>query len=394
MIPYGKQEITEDDIEAVVNVMRSDFITQGPVLPQFESAVATYCNAKHAVAVNSATSALHIACLALGLGPGDTLWTSPNTFVASANCALYCGANIDFVDIDERTYNLCTSSLAHKLEKAEREGKLPKIVIPVHFAGHSCEMHAIKKLSAKYGFSIIEDASHAIGGRYQNNPVGCCLYSDITIFSFHPVKIITSAEGGAATTNSQFLADKMSRLRTHGVTRDKSIMQNKSEGSWIYEQIELGYNYRMTDMLAALGLNQMKRLDDYVRKRNQLAKRYNEKLANIPLTVPHCKTDVYSAYHLYVICLETYDENLNRKQIFETLREAGIGVNIHYIPVHTQPFYRKLGFKQGDYPNAEKYYQKTITLPLFPGLKPEDQNYIISKLSTLIEQKDCKPQYA
>ena len=394
MIPYGRQDITEADIEKVVEVLRSDLITQGPVVPEFEGAVSKYCKAKYAVATNSATSALHIACLALGLGSGDWLWTSPITFVASANCGLYCGAHVDFVDIDESTYNISIASLALKLENAERQGRLPKIVVPVHFAGQSCDMQAIHELSQKYNFKVLEDASHAIGGRYQGEPVGGCQYSDVTVFSFHPVKIITSAEGGIATTNNPLLAQTMSRLRSHGVTRDRNEMEDTQAANWVYEQKDLGYNYRMTDILAALGLSQLNRLDEYITVRNDLANSYHHLLQNLPLTLPYCISEAYSAYHLYVVGLDFAEGEHQREIIFDRLRDVGIGVNVHYIPVHTQPVYRRIGFKTGDYPVAERYYKRALTLPLYPKLKLTELEYIVSHLKSLIAEERSLNKYA
>lgn len=384
MIPYGKQEITEADIKAVVEVLKSDFLTQGPVIPAFESAVANYCGAKHSVAVNSATSALHIACRALGVGNGDVVWTSPISFVASSNCALYCGANIDFVDINPKTYNLSVEKLEQKLIEADKQDRLPKVVIPVHLTGQSCEMEQIHSLSKKYGFKIIEDASHAIGGRYQDRPVGCCQYSDITVFSFHPVKIITTAEGGMALTNDKDLADKLSLLRSHGIARDPALMQNNDHGPWYYEQIDLGFNYRLTDLQAALGLSQLERLDEYVSQRHELSKRYNIALENLPLILPWQHPETYSGLHLYVICLKLDEINKTYREVFEELRTKGIGVNLHYIPIHTQPFYQALGFKWGDYPEAEKYYGEAISLPMFPILKEQEFNAVIESVKQII----------
>lgn len=380
MIPYGRQQITEDDIQAVVEVLRSDFLTQGPVVPRFEQAVAEKVGARHGVATNSATSALHIACMALDLGPGDWLWTSPITFVASANCGLYCGAQVDFVDIDARTYNLCADALAEKLAVAEREGRLPKVVVPVHFAGQSCEMAAIHALSERYGFRIIEDASHAIGGRYRGEPVGCGRYSDITVFSFHPVKIITTGEGGMALTNDSELADRMTRLRSHGITRSPDQMTHAPDGPWYYQQAELGYNYRITEIQAALGISQLERLDEIVARRRELAARYDSELANLPVTTPWQHPDTDPAWHLYVVCVAREAESQQRREVFERLRNAGIGVNVHYIPVHTQPYYTQMGFQVGDYPCAEEYYVTAMSLPLFPTLDEESQNQVISQL--------------
>lgn len=373
MIPYGKQEITEADIQAVVDVLKSDFITQGPVIPAFEKAVATYCGANHAIAVNSATSALHIACLALGVGRGDIVWTTPISFVASSNCALYCGATVDFVDIDPKTYNLSVACLEEKLSEAEKQGKLPKVIIPVHFTGQSCEMEKIHKLSKKYGFKIIEDASHAIGGRYQDSPVGNCKFSDIAVFSFHPVKIITTAEGGMALTNDKAIAEKLTLLRSHGVTKDTSLMSKEDAGSWYYEQIDLGFNYRLTDIQAALGLSQLERLDEYVTQRHSLSKKYNELLARLPITTPWQHPETYSGLHLYVIRLNLSQIKKSHREVFEELREEGIGVNLHYIPIHTQPYYQSLGFNWGDYPKAEQYHKEAISLPMYPTLERQDE---------------------
>ena len=380
MIPYGKQEITQADIDAVVAVLKSDHLTQGPVVPAFEAAVANYCGAGFAVAVNSATSALHIACMALGLDSGDWLWTSPVTFVASANCALYCGANIDFVDIDPCSYNLCPKALEEKLIQAEREGRLPKVVIPVHLTGQPCDMASIHELSLRYGFRIIEDASHAIGGKYRDEPIGNCRFSDITVFSFHPVKIITTGEGGMALTNNAALAGKMALLRSHGITRDPALMTHESDGPWYYQQVDLGFNYRMTELQAALGVSQMNRLDDYVAKRHELARRYNELLADLPVTIPWQHADSYSAFHLFVIRLQLGAIVRTHRQVFEAMREAGIGVNLHYIPVHTQPYYERMGFQTGDFLEAEKYYSEAISLPLYPLLSAEEQERVVTVL--------------
>jgi len=382
MIPYGRQEITQQDVDAVVDVLKSDFLTQGPQVPLFEQSIKDAVNAKYALAVNSATSALHIACLALGVGKGDVVWTTPVTFVASANCALYCGADIDFVDIDAKTYNLSAEKLEQKLQHAKQNNlPLPKVVIPVHLCGQPCEMDKIYALGQEYGFSIIEDASHAIGGKYKNNPIGNCEYSDITVFSFHPVKIVTTAEGGAATTNNKKLATKLELLRSHGVTRNNSLMKNESHGDWYYEQVDLGFNYRMTEMQAALGVSQMSRLHDFVAKRNELAERYNELLKNLPIDIPYQNEDSYSGRHLYVIRLKLKDLSLTHKEIFEKLRENDIGVNLHYIPVHTQPYYKALGFKQGQFPIAESYYTDAISIPLFHTMTQEQQNRVVSVLT-------------
>lgn len=378
MIPYGRQDITQADIDAVVAVLQSDFLTQGPMVPRFEQAVATHVGATHALAVNSATSALHIACLALGLGTGDWLWTTPITFVASANCGLYCGAQVDFVDIDPRTYNLCPEALARKLELAEREGTLPKVVVAVHLCGQPCDMQAIYALALRYGFKIIEDASHAIGGKYQGEFIGSCQYSDITVFSFHPVKIITTAEGGMAITNDAELANRMALLRSHGITRDPEQMTHEADGPWYYQQIELGFNYRMTELQAALGVTQMERLDQYVARRHQLAQRYDELLARLPVVTPWQRPDSYSGLHLYVIRLQLDKIGKAHRQVFEALREQGIGVNLHYIPVHTQPYYQCMGFKMGDYPEAERYYAEAISLPMFQTMTEAQQDEVVA----------------
>ena len=380
MIPYGRQDITQDDIDAVIEVLRSDWLTQGPKVPEFEQQVADYCGASHAVAVNSATSALHIACMALDVGAGDIVWTSPNTFVASANCARYCGAEVDFVDIDPDTWNLCPAKLAEKLAEAEKKHRLPKVVIPVHLCGQSCDMAAIHALAQQYGFRIIEDASHAIGGRYRNEPVGNCRYSDITVFSFHPVKIITTAEGGMALTQDPKLAQRMSRLRTHGITKDPKQMQNTPTGPWYYEQLELGYNYRITDLQAALGISQLQRLDAFVAKRNELAQRYNALLADLPLRLPQISDDAYSSWHLYPVRLQLDEIDPTHREVFEVLREAGIGVNLHYMPVHLQPYYQALGFEEGMFPQAESYGRDAISLPMYPGLNGSAQDMVIRHL--------------
>lgn len=384
MIPYGKQDINQDDIRDVVDVLNSDFLTQGPKVPLFESKVSKYVSAKYAIALNSATSALHVACLALGLKDGDFLWTSPNTFVASANCGLYCGAKIDFVDIDPISLNLCPRRLEEKLIKAEASNTLPKIVIPVHFSGQPCDMKSIFELSQKYGFKIIEDASHAIGGTYLNNPIGSGQYSHITVFSFHPVKIITTAEGGMAVTNSKSLALKMNLFRSHGVTRDESLMKNNSHGPWYYQQIELGYNYRMTELQAALGISQMGRLDNFIERRNSLADRYDSLLEHMPLLTPIQNNDGLSARHLYVVRLKLSEITKSKRYIFQYLRKNGIGVNVHYIPVHTQPYYLEMGFKYGDFKEAEKYYEEAISLPLYPNLNEHEQDKVIKLLNKVL----------
>lgn len=379
-IPYGRQSISEEDVQAVLEVLKSDWLTQGPSVERFERAVADYCGARYAVAVNSATSALHIACLAAGLGPGHTLWTSPNTFVASANCGLYCGAEVDFVDIDPQTYNISVKELEKKLVTATLEGRLPKVVIPVHFAGQSCDMGTMAELSKKYGFAVIEDASHAIGGHYRNTQIGGCSFSEMTVLSFHPVKIITTGEGGMVLTNKKDLYEKLVRLRSHGITRDSDLMEGESRGPWYYEQIELGFNYRMTDIQAALGRSQLSRIDEFVKRRHLLAERYNEKLKDLPLILPRQGSDVYSAFHLYVIRLKVDEIRKTHRQVFEELRAAGILVNLHYIAVHTQPYYRRRGFKVGDFPTAEKYSNEAITIPLYFDLGESEQDYVIESL--------------
>ncbi len=380
MIPYGRHEITQADIDAVVSVLQSEFLTQGPVVPAFESAVANYCGALHAVAVNSATSALHIACLALDLGPGDWLWTSPITFVASSNCGLYCGAQVDFVDIDPYTHNLCPKALERKLMAAEIKGCLPKIVVAVHLCGQPCDMQAIHALALRFGFKIIEDASHAIGGKYQGDPIGSCRFSDITVFSFHPVKIITTTEGGMAMTNSAPLAARMGLLRSHGITRDAADMTHAPDGPWYYQQIELGFNYRMTELHAALGLSQMARLDHYVAVRHTLAERYNAMLSELAVSLPCQQADSYSGLHLYVVRLQLERLSVTHRQVFESLRAQGIGVNLHYIPVYSQPYYATMGFKSEDFPHAEQYYGSAISLPLFPLMTLQQQDDVVAAM--------------
>ena len=382
MIPYGRQEITDDDISEVNKVLRSDFLTQGPIVPKFEKAVADYCNSLHAVAVNSATSALHIACLALDLGPGDWLWTSPNTFVATANCGLYCGAKVDFVDIDPDTYNMSVTSLASKLAIAEKKGLLPKIVIPVHLAGQPCDMIAIHKLSKQYGFKIIEDASHAIGASYNQIKVGSSTHSDITVFSFHPVKIITTGEGGMALTNDKIIANRLLNLRNSGNTKNKLFMKPRPEDEiWNYQQIDLGFNYRMTDIQAALGLSQLKRLDQFIIKRRKIAKRYDLELDNLPLKIPHQLSESFSSYHLYPICIKEMKSKITQQLMYNVLRKSGIEVNLHYAPVYLQPYYQAMGFKRGYCPNAEIYFKSAISIPIFAGLSYENQSKIIEIIS-------------
>lgn len=380
MIPYGRQHLDQNDIEAVLDTLQSDWLTQGPGVPQFENALAQFCEAKFGIAVNSATSALHIACLALGVSKGDLVWTSPNSFVASSNCALYCGAAVDFVDIDLQNGNMCVDALKQKLENAQANDCLPKVVIPVHFAGQPCDMAQIRKLSKRYGFYVIEDASHAVGAKYQNRLVGSCEYSDICVFSFHPVKIITTMEGGMALTNDPSLADKMRMLRSHGITNDPALMTEESHGPWYYQQVALGFNYRMTDVEAALGLSQLKKLESFLEKRNVLAKHYDQLLrpySNIlPLTQ---NNDNYSSYHLYVVKVDSLNNDKHAELVSE-LREQGIFAHVHYIPIHLQPYYKDLGFKKGDFPNAEHYYQQAITLPLFPDLTLQEAERVVSIL--------------
>lgn len=376
MIPYGRQSIGEDDIRAVVDVLRSDFLTQGPMVPRFEQGIAAYCGVAHVVAVNSATSALHLACLALDVGPGDTVWTSPNTFVASANCARYCGAGVDFVDIDPTTYNMNVEALALKLERAAALRALPKVVIPVHFAGAPCDMARIGELSQRYGFRVIEDASHAIGARYADSIIGDCRFSDIVVFSFHPVKIITTAEGGAASTKSEELARRMRVLRTHGITREPGELRRKGEGAWYYEQNCLGFNFRMTDLHAALGLSQLRHVDEWVERRHAIAARYEEMLHGLPLILPITPKDRRSALHLYVVQVDSSRAALDRRTVFDRLRAAGVGVNVHYIPVHTQPDFEALGFRSGQFPQSELYYSRCLSLPMYPGLTDEDLNSV------------------
>ncbi len=385
MIPYARQDINQADIDAVVSVLRSDLLTQGPTVPAFEKAVADYCGAKHAVAVNSATSALHIACLALGVGKGDSVWTTPITFVASANCALYCGATVDFVDIDPRTYNISVERLAEKLDLAEKTGNLPKVVIPVHLCGQPCDMAGIHALSKQYGFKIIEDASHAIGGKYKGEPIGNCRYSDITVFSFHPVKIITSGEGGMAVTSDAQLVKHLRLLRSHGITSNVADMQPiPTQEIWNYQQIGLGFNYRMTDIQAALGLSQMQRIGEFVAQRHVIAKRYDRRLSDLPILIPWQREDSYSGYHLYVIRLKLDEINKTQQHVYYTLREAGILVNLHYIPVYRQPYYEQMGFSVGYCPQAEQYYSEAISIPLYPELTAAQQDRVVAVMREAI----------
>lgn len=378
-IPYGRQSISADDIAAVLEVLQSDWLTTGPTVDVFEAAVAEYCGVRHAVAVNSATSALHIACMALGLQKGDVLWTTPNTFVASANCALYCGADVDFVDIDPQTYNMSVTALRQKLEAAKKQGRLPKVLVPVHFSGQPCEMLEIAALAKEYGFAVIEDASHAIGATYEDSRIGDCRYSDMTVFSFHPVKIVTTAEGGMVTTQDAQLAERLRMFRSHGITRDSSKMTEASHGDWYYQQIDLGYNYRITDLQCALGTSQMKRIDSFLARRREIAATYDRKLQGLPLILPKQLDCVQSAWHLYVIQIDENKAGKNRKEMFDFLRSKGIGVNVHYIPVHTQPYYQqKFGFQIGDFPVAEEYYSQAISLPMYAELSCEQQQQVIS----------------
>ncbi|MEO3865802.1 UDP-4-amino-4,6-dideoxy-N-acetyl-beta-L-altrosamine transaminase [Rheinheimera fenheensis] len=382
MIPYGRQHITQADIDAVTEVLQSDFLTQGPAVPAFEQRLAELTSAKYAVAVNSATSALHIACLALGIGPGSRVWASPISFVASANCARYCGADIDFVDVEPDSGNMAVDKLRQKLEAARSSDSLPQLVIPVHLAGSSCDMQQIHYLAKEFGFAIIEDASHAVGASYQDEPVGSCRYSDITVFSFHPVKIITTAEGGMALTNNSDLAEKMRLLRSHGISRDESLMTEPSHGAWYYQQLLLGFNYRMTDLQAALGLSQSRRLLPIIQKRQLLAANYHRLLADLPLSLPQLDDINISAWHLFIIRL---DDKSKRQAVFNGLRDAGIGVNVHYIPIHTQPYYQQLGFDWGDLPVAEDFYERIISLPMYPELTGEQQQYVADTLAELLQ---------
>lgn len=383
MIYYGKQNINKADIQAVVDVLQSDFLTQGPVLDQFEKKVARYCGAKYAVAVTNATSALHIACRAAGLGKGDVLWTSPITFTASANCGRYCGADVDFVDIDAATYNMSVDELANKLQESKAAGRLPKVVVPVHLAGQSCDMKRIHELSVEYGFTVLEDASHAIGADYLDTKVGSCAYSDMAVFSFHPVKIITTGEGGMVLTNNDDLYQKLCLYRSHGITRDALLMTHEPDGPWYYQQIDLGYNYRMTELQAALGFSQMDRLDEFVERRRYLVDRYNGLLQDLPVVTPHVLDGNNPSWHLYMVRVDFSRLQIDKVQLFAEMKKRGIVLNLHYIPVHTQPYYQRLGFKQGDFPHSEKYYEEIFTLPLYYGLMDEQQNDVVAAL------RDC-----
>ena len=386
MIYYGRQDINEADIQAVESVLRSDFLTQGPAIEQFERRVADYCGAKYAVAVCNATAALHIACLAAGLGKGDVLWTSPVTFVASANCALYCGGDVDFVDIDAKTYNMSADLLEEKLRMAKTEGKLPKMVIPVHLAGQSCDMRRIRALADEYGFAVTEDASHAVGAEYLDTKVGSCAFSDMTVFSFHPVKIVTTGEGGMVLTNDAALYEKLRLYRSHGITRDPRYMTHESDGPWYYQQIALGFNYRMTDMQAALGCSQMDRLDEFVARRRALAARYDTLLQGLPVVTPYVMTEAHPSWHIYIIRINHEQIGKTKQQVFEAMKKRGIALNLHYIPVHRQPYYEKLGFHRGDFIQSEKYYEEAFTLPLFYELTDEQQNYIVESLRNVLQK--------
>lgn len=381
MIYYGKQNVNEADIQAVEAVLRSDFLTQGPSIERFEQRVAEYCGAKYAVAVTNATSALHIACKAAGLGNGDSLWTTPITFVASANCGRYCGADVDFVDIDDITYDMSVEELSKKLALSEVK---PKVVVPVHLCGQSCDMERIAELAKQYGFTVIEDASHAVGATYKGTKVGCCKYSDMTVFSFHPVKIITTAEGGMVLTNNKDLYEKLTLFRSHGITRNPDLMTHEADGPWYYQQVALGFNYRMTDMQAALGYSQMDRLEEFVSRRRYLAKRYDELLRNLPVRIPVQSPDTDSSWHIYVVRLDLDQVKRSKREIFAEMKKRGIVLNLHYIPVHTQPYYEKLGFKQGDFPVSEQYYKQAFTLPLYYSLTDEQQNEIVESLRDVL----------
>ena len=387
IIPYARQSISKQDIDAVVEVLQSDYLTQGPVVPAFENAVADLVGAKHAIAGNSATSMLHVACLALGVTTGDRVWTAPNSFVASANCALYCDAEIDFVDIDSETFNMSPVALATKLEEAEKSNKLPKVIIPVHMGGQSCDMQSISLLAQQYGIKVIEDASHAIGGSYNSQKIGNCAYSDITIFSFHPVKIITSGEGGMATTQDEGLAHAMRRLRSHGITRNESEFEFSNDGPWYYEQQELGLNYRLTDIAAALGLSQLQRIDTFINQRNAIAVRYNEAFASTVITAPQIASNSISAFHLYIARCDFDNLNVTRVDLFQKMKDAGILLNLHYIPIYRQPYFAKMGFDPKTFPNAERYYEQAFSIPMYADLSEADQDTVISSLLSALVNK-------
>jgi len=384
VIPYARQSIDQSDISAVVEVLQSDWLTQGPLVERFEQAIAQRCGAGHAVAICNATAGLHLACLAAGLGSGDWLWTSPISFVASANCGRYCGASVDFVDIDPYTWTIDAAALALKLEQADRQGRLPKVVVAVAFAGQSADMRTIKALAHQYGFTLIEDAAHAVGARYAGVAVGSGEFADMTVFSFHPVKIITSAEGGMVLTNRADLAQRLRLLRGHGVTRDSGQMTEESHGAWYYQQLELGFNYRITDLQAALGLSQLARLDDFLVRRQALAARYQQLLAGLPVGVQAPQAEAESAWHLFVVRLQGDNLQRSHREVFDGMRAAGVGVNLHYIPIHLQPYYRELGFKPGDFPQAEAYYAGALSLPMYPGLSDAQQDHVVDSLRGLL----------
>ena len=382
-IPYGRQTINDADIEAVVSVLKSDFLTQGTAVPAFERALAQAVGARHGVAVQNATCALHIACMALDVGPGDRVWTSPNSFVASANCARYCGAEVDFVDIDPETFNMSAKALAEKFAAARKDGRLPKAIIPVHFAGQSCDMAEIRAIAQEYGARVIEDASHAVGASYRNAQVGGCEHADIAVFSFHPVKIITTGEGGMALTNDPALAARMADLRSHGITRDPARLSHAGEGAWYYEQQSLGFNHRMTEMQAALGLSQLGHLGDWIARRNDIARRYDSALVGLPLLLPKVAPARISAWHLYVVRLAE-DAPLTRREFFDAMRARDIGVNVHYIPIHWQPDFRRLGFAPGQFPAAERYYERCVSLPIYAGLSDSQFDIVAATIRELL----------
>lgn len=381
MIPYGKHLVDEDDIDAVVEVLRNQFLTQGQVVPQFEKALCDYTGAKHCVAVNSATSGLHVACLAAGVGQGDLVWTVPNSFVASANCALYCGAQVDFVDINPSTRNIDLDALDNKLQAAAEQNRLPKVLIVVHFSGLSCDMQRIQALTQAYSVILIEDAAHGLGGSHRGAKIGSCVHSDMAVLSFHPVKSITSAEGGAVLTNQSQLLQKMQLFAKHGVTKDAALYLGESHGPWYYQQLELGYNYRLSDMQAALGLSQLTKLDSFIQRRAEIAKVYDQALAHLPLKLPLVEPESQSAWHLYMVELTQH----NRQSIYQQLHAKGVAVNVHYIPIHLQPYYQRLGFKEGDFPQSEHFYQNALTLPLFPSLSEKEQATVIQALEEVLQ---------